>query len=338
MSSFASSFQTPMKSGAEERSESVAETDVESTVPSSALENTRSVILSTTLEDHVQFGEDKQSLWISIAHCADHESFVEFAELNDSKAYLRKFLLKADQLYFKQVPASPVYNRTIQNISGQISIFNKDKTGFSIFPFAIDSDSAVRCGSGLSATPDVAIQVRDGLNFPVVIIEVLYSNGGVESARGQAEIYLGPLSNVQMYIALKIMYPGNNAARAEFRACAFVFTREHGGTPVDVISFGTIGITSPELLQHIQTTMNTQLLRGEHPDPRCSLENDYFIEIPWGIFTLQADNEVIPWQDPNDSHNLLLSLASIQRETVSVFARMELPIPLTPGNVDHLRV
>jgi hypothetical protein len=309
---------------------SFAETGIEFSVPSSALKSTGSVILSpVSEEDDVQLGEDKNPLGISIAHCTDHEAFVEFVELNDSKAYNRKFYRKDEQVYFKQVPATLVHNRTIQNISGQISIFNMNNTGFSIFPFVIDSDSAIRCGSGLSATPDVAIQVRDGLDFPVVIIEVFDSNGGLEAVKEQAETYLGPLSNVQMYIALNIMSPEDHAARSEFRACALVFMREHGAMPIDVISFGTIGMTRPEILQYLQTAMNTQLLRGERVDPRCSLERDYFIEIPWGIFTIQAGNEVIPWQEPIDSHNLLLSLASIQREIVSAFARMELPNKFT---------
>jgi hypothetical protein len=277
-----------------------------------------------------------------VAKNATLETFIRFVQENAVSKQIdsmkRKFfLLSTGEVVMIQYSASAVHNKTVDLIKGYVGGFNIQHTGDIIYPLTAAGDYGMGYDSeGSAAQPDLII-ARTGTNRPPsVIIEVLYSNGGVESARDYAASYFSSTSNVQMFIALKIMYPGDVAAPGQFKACAFVFRRENGTIPVDIISFGTVPI-NPRSRDHIQTVMESNLLRGEYPHPRCSPEVDYVVTIPWEVFVVGNEElGVVPWLQQEISHDLHLSMFRFQRMIELSFPEVNIPLPYAHECPDHL--
>ena len=279
---------------------------------------------------------------VVIAKDATVDSFIFFVKENtddSTKNEIRRkfFLLSNGNIIMKEVPASPVHNKTVDLIKGFVNVFNFRHTGEMMLPFTASGDYPTEIDrNNTGAQPDVII-ARTGTNRPPsVVVEVICSNGGVEAVRDYAEHYFTPTSRVQMFIAIKIMYPGNRLAPGQFKACVFVFRRDHGLIPVDIISFGNIAI-NPRCRQHIQTVMGTDVLRGEHPQPRCTSDQDYIINIPWEVFVMGNDDlEIVPWLEAEISHQLQISMFRLQRIIALSFPEMDIPYPQTHENPDQL--
>jgi hypothetical protein len=278
-----------------------------------------------------------------VARDVPSSAFASFVERNaPAKGQRRKFLLLDGSLIVGNLyTASAAHESVLASIIGQVREQSRQCNNNRLLwecdgNYAIEYDTIRR----LNANPDLQIKVFDS-EIPSVVIEVIYSNGGVRAAQRYAEDYLTPTSNIEVFIAIQIMYPGNRMNRGEFRACAFVFRKSAPtpSIPVDMVSFGTMDMTA-ECLHHIRQVMRRQLIRGTAGQPLCTEEHNYFIEIPWNLFEVRNEGLVanIDWINADAGHNLRIDMFELQSTLIRSFRRMsddDLPLPYG-ANIDHL--
>jgi hypothetical protein len=279
-----------------------------------------------------------------VAKNVPSSAFASFMERNaPAKGQKRKFFLLDGSLIVSDLyTTSNAHESVLASIIGQVREQSRKCNNNSLLwrckgNYGIEYDTNRR----LNTNPDLLFKVLNS-SIPSVIIEVIYSNGGIMAAQRYAEEYLTPTSNIEVFIAIKVMYPGDRVNRGEFRACAFVFRKSTPtpSIPVDMVSFGTMDM-SAQCLQHIRQVMRYELIRGTAGgQPICSEEHNYFIEIPWNVFEVhnEALVENIDWINADADRTLRIDLFELQTTLIESFTEMsddDLPLPHRVI-IDHL--